>query len=478
MGDETEETYATASPVAATTNAHEDSAKPAQQSHSARLRKPHKPISSGLAGQQFQPHGGPALDAKQGRTEFWKAIAYYYSKGTDPLALRGWLRILAKYHPQIHELIEAHMNGIVKGLSRNEREELAGRMKLRPALDSETARRLKEGQGTAEDRHAARNGPRTRDAAKGKALQNRNAQHRQGDAVHRSGYLATELPGGRNGLLGFVIGDIVTNQRVQALLEQVAARVMKAAAPGQGAQQRQAATAAVKESSANHGALHGMEKHANAEDALRAERAKAGTSPASPRASKEPEKGGISPGSPRASKEPEKAGVSPNSLRSSKEPVPRPPVPSRAEQRGEALGSAVTMLQSLQMQFLEQQEANKAAAEYQRRLPAITALQQEGAWVLVYAVVDAPAAVDLAAQVAGYRDERTIEKFVMLTIQHGRTRAEALNPPATIRATTSAERKQLYSEKGPKGPEEGRRWRTYLYRELPGKQDAAQDPKQ
>lgn len=218
----------------------------------------------------YEWHGGPKLDAAQGRKEFWKALAYYFSRTRDPQAMRKWLRIRSKYHPAVRELIDMHMEGIVSGLSGPERAELVDMMKLKRRPDAETKRRLEEEGPTAQNLAALQAAPRSRDAAQGKALRNRDAQHRQGDAITESGYLAAELPGGRNGLLGFGIGDHKTNRGVQARLEQVIAAVMRSSKSDLAGRRAEAGVAA-KAKSATTEPIPGIARLEEAEARVREE---------------------------------------------------------------------------------------------------------------------------------------------------------------------------------------------------------------
>lgn len=219
----------------------------------------------------FEAHGGPPLDADQGRVQFRRALAYYHSRDTHPEAMRGWRYIVSQYHAAIHDLLELHMSGVVKGLSRSQRAELSDMMRLRPQLDAETKERLGREGATPENLAAVKDAPRSRAAARSKGLSNRDAQHRQGDALHRSRYLVTTLPGGHNGLLGFVIGDRGTNQQVQARLEQVIAEVMRGSR-SELPTRRGEALAGARQKSATTPALPGMDRLAEAEARLSAER--------------------------------------------------------------------------------------------------------------------------------------------------------------------------------------------------------------
>lgn len=111
---------------------------------------------------------------------------------------------------------------------------------------------------------------------------------------------------------------------------------------------------------------------------------------------------------------------------------------------------------------LNQQELAKADAQYERFRPEVERLNRQGEWVAVVATVDVPKIPDFFGDIAGYHEARDLPRFKFLTLQHGATREEALNP-APKGPTISAAPPVTVPPEPIEMPREGRKWVQAIY---------------
>jgi LysM repeat protein len=163
---------------------------------------------------------------------------------------------------------------------------------------------------------------------------------------------------------------------------------------------------------------------------------------------------------------PAKGAITPEPVRGSAASEPSPgeqPIGVEGSGTQGAVEGAGIIIQDGINSTLNRQELDKADAEYERLRPEIDRLNREGQWVAVVATVDVPKVPDLMGDVAGYHDPRDLPKFKFLSVQHGATRAEALNPRPEPPSISAAPPLVGPPPEPIEMPQEGRKWIPALY---------------